>query len=442
VGRITLAARHEGSQIVVEIADDGRGIDVRALRDKALSSGMKTSADLTGMNRNELLSLAFLPGLSSAGSVSDVSGRGVGMDVVRTGVERLGGTVELRSQPGQGTVLVLKMPLTLAIIPSLVLASEGRRFAIPQANIEELVRLYDADVNDRIACVGDREVCRLRGQLVPVAHLAEVLRRPVPFDAATQAEITKTSSAARRECWRAAEARLAKGESSQCMITFAILRVGATRFALVLDDLLGIQEIVVKPIHRCLKHVSIYAGATVLGDGQVALILDALGLARHARVEFDGEPARATPHGGPPHDHREHLSLLLFACGADERFGVDLRRVRRIEQIERRQIERAAGQEYVTIEGRMTPVVRLDRVLSVSPTPDSDTMYLVLVHHAPAFGVLVSSVIDAGSYDLVLDRVTMPIRGVTASAVQGGHMTLLLDIDYIGRAIPVERGAA
>lgn len=436
-GLIQLRAHHQGGQIIVRVTDDGRGIDRDAVRAKALEKGLRTADQLARVGPEELLSLVFAPGLTTATGVSAVSGRGVGMDVVKTSVERLGGVIELHSQVGRGTELVLRVPLTLAIIPCLIVACDGQRYAIPQVSVEEVVALYDDDVHTRIECAGTAEFYRLRDALLPMVRLSDVLAQREPMDEETRAHITERERVRRLDALDADRRVRAAGERAPVrQMIFTVLALGRTRYGLVIDEVLGMQEIVVKPLHRKLQSHAIYAGATVLGDGVVALILDALGVMRHAGVEFEGERVERSGRlpTGRPHQ-RQTRRLLLFASGAQEQFGVAVDRVRRIEQVDPSRIERVAGREFVTVEGRSTAVVRLDRVLPVSETVDRTQMYLVLVKGAsPPWGVLASQVVDIGSYEIHVDEEAFRAEGVEATAIARGRMTLLLDLNIVAVA--------
>lgn len=435
-GRITLRAYHEGGQIVVVITDDGRGIDPTVIKTTALARRLKTPEELARLSPKQVLSLVFLPGLSTVKEVSDISGRGVGMDVVQTSVERLGGSVVLESEVGRGTTLTLRLPLTLAIIPSLIVVAEGQRFAIPQVNLEELVRLYDEDVHSKIECAGARQVYRLRDALLPIVWLTDVLRHKEPFDFETQARLTERARADRAARLAELQRARAADEPYDWSVAFAVVKVGSTRFGLVIDAIVGTEEIVVKPMHRCVKDLAIYSGVTVLGDGKVALILDPLAMARYAGVELDEQqPSTDTTRLGAA-DATQRRSLLLFKSGAQEQFGVDIQAIKRIERVQAQQIQRVGEREFVTVDGASTAVLRLERVLPVSPVVDASELFLLLPKTPRAlYGVVASRLVDIGDYDITLDRDAFRAEGVTATALIDKTMTLLVDLDVVGRSV-------
>ncbi len=280
-GTIELRARHEGSQIHITVRDDGRGIDPEKVKRKALQVGARSTEQLAAMGQREVLALILMPGFTTAERVTDLSGRGVGMDVVQTNVEKLGGALEIESVPGEGSTFSLRLPLTVAIIPCLLVAVGDDRFAIPQKDLEELGCLFANQAGNQIERAFDQEVYRLRQRLLPLVRLSEVLARRKPFTAADKAAIVE-------------KYRLPCGASSPSLVTFfAVVRAGRHRYGLIVDRILTTEEIVVKPMQNTMKSLRCYSGATILGDGRVALILDLEGLARHAGVSFD-LPAEST----------------------------------------------------------------------------------------------------------------------------------------------------
>ncbi len=254
-GRLFLRAFHEGGQVNIEIADDGAGIEPEKLKRKALERGLISQEQAARMAEREALNLIFLPGFSTAAKVSNISGRGVGMDVVKTNIEKIGGTVDLHSQPGRGTTIKIKIPLTLAIIPALVVTSGGDRYAIPQVSLLELVRLDGEQARKGIERIHGAPVYRLRGHLLPLVYLNRQL---------------------------GVESR--RGDAADEAVNIVVLQAGERHFGLVVDGINDTEEIVVKPLGKQLKGVSVFAGATIMGDGQVALILDVLGIAQSAGV--------------------------------------------------------------------------------------------------------------------------------------------------------------
>ncbi len=256
-----LRAFHEGGQVNIEISDDGAGLNVERIRQKAIERGLVSAQQAARMSDRDIFNMIFLPGFSTAEKVTNVSGRGVGMDVVKTNVEKIGGTVDVQSTAGKGTTVKIKIPLTLAIIPALMVTSGGERFAIPQVSLLELVRLETGEAGKDIEMVHGAPVYRLRGRLLPLVYLNRELQHR-----------------ARR---RVASCRSSRRTSSSC-------RRMAAQFGLVVDEITDTEEIVVKPMGKQLKGISAYSGATIMGDGRVALILDILGLAQRAQVIAEG----------------------------------------------------------------------------------------------------------------------------------------------------------
>jgi two-component system chemotaxis sensor kinase CheA len=464
VGRVSLAARHLGGQIHLEVRDDGKGIDPTAVKRKALEVGLRTPAELSRLGDKEVLSLILLPGFSTAREVTDLSGRGVGMDVVKTNLDRLGGVLEIDSDPGYGTTFTLRLPLTLAIIPCLIVAAGGERYAIPQKDLEELVCLHPRPAAEatqpvlgraagaatttgaeatqpgtpgapperqqrrgrpRIEYAYDQEVVRLRDRLLPLVRLAEVLRRPAPFTAATRAEVLRQSRAQVRPPARGGNDG---APSSLAPVFFAVVKAGSQRFGLIVDAIRNTEEVVVKPMHSALRKLACFSGATIMGDGRVALILSIEGVARHAGVSYDVGADRSGP--APDEDRlTEAQTLLLFRSGPHEQFALPLAVVRRIEQVRMDRVEKVGEREFLPVEGVPTPVLRLDRLLDVSPCPDRAEMFLLLPRNPRRpVGLLLSAVIDTETLRVNLTPDSEAADGVLGSAVVRGRMTLFLDL--------------
>ncbi|HHO48152.1 MAG TPA: chemotaxis protein CheA, partial [Desulfobacteraceae bacterium] len=248
-GLITIAAFHEAGRVNIRIDDDGRGVDIDRIRKKIVEKGLKTVAELEQMTHQEVLNLVFLPGFSTMDQADDVCGRGVGMDVVKTGIEKIGGTFEFESRTGEGTSILLQLPLTLAIIPSLIVSSLGNLFAIPQVSLVELVTLYDEDVRRRIERADDQEVYRLRGRLLPIVRLAEVLTRPQLFNRETRSEIAEKYARLPPAGETGLSSTAGGPESESDSLSFVVLKVGNSLYGLVVDEIIGTEEIVVKPLH-------------------------------------------------------------------------------------------------------------------------------------------------------------------------------------------------
>jgi len=421
-GRVLLNARQQGGQICIEVRDDGRGIDADRIKRKVLQAGLRTAAELARFSDKETLGLIALPGFSTAAAVTDLSGRGVGMDVVKTNLDQLSGTLEIDSTPGQGTAFFLRVPLTLAIIPCLMVRAGAQRYAIPQKDLEELVCLHPQQTQTRIEATLDQEVVRLRGELLPLVRLAEVLERPRPFDVEARAAIVRK--------YRPTEERAAGGgitPGPAAATFFAVVKVGAGRFGLVVDEILKNEEIVVKPMHRLMKPLSCFSGATILGDGQVAMILNMEGLVQHAdvrlgtRVEARESVAAASA--------AETAPALLFCYGPDEQFAVPLAVIRRLVMIDPMHIEHVGAREFIVVDGETTPLLRLDRVLPVSPGGDASPLFLLLPKNiGRPLGFLATSIIDTESLPPEISRTAFRADGVVGTAILRGRLTLLLDL--------------
>ncbi len=404
-GCLTLRAYHEGGQVNIEIADDGAGVDAALVRAKALEKGIITAGQAEGMDERALVQLVFAPGFSTAEQVSTISGRGVGMDVVRTNIEKIGGTVELHSVPGSGTLLRLRIPLTLAIIPALIVTASCERFAIPQVSLLELVRLEGSVARQAIEMVHGTPVFRLRGRLLPVVALAGVLD-------------------------------LAAAPAVADAVHLVILQADAHIFALAVDQVNDTQEIVVKPLGKLLQGLGTFAGATIMGDGRVALILDVSGLAQRAGVIGGHAWAVAAEPGAAPASASEvRQALLLFKAGAERRMAIPLTRVARLEEFAAATIERAGGHPVVQYRGGLLPLVR------VAPPPpgaaaEAPVRVVVCTHHGHDVGLVVEDILD-----VVEETSAIQLWGgegaASGTAVIQERVTELLDADALVEAAGV-----
>jgi two-component system, chemotaxis family, sensor kinase CheA len=414
-GRLFLRAFHEGGQVNIEISDDGAGIDVERVKQKALSKSLITLDQATRMNDRELLNLIFLPGLSTAEKVTNVSGRGVGMDVVKTNIEKIGGTVDIHSRPGCGTTLKIKIPLTLAIIPALIVTSGGDRYAIPQVSLLELVRLEGEQARKGIEKIHGASVYRLRGKLLPLVNLNHELR------------VDEGENSSRRDA----------------LVNIVVLQADDRHFGLVVDDINDTEEIVVKPLGKQLKGIPTFAGATIMGDGQVALILDVLGLAQRANVISeirDRSVGDKTAEAGIRHDDGE--SLLLLRGPDDGRMAMPLSLVARLEEFARSAIENAGGRHVVQYRGQILPLIHLSAALSerrqeprnADPaTPaDADEKIQVVVYadQGRSVGLVVDRILDI-AHEAVKVRKHSGRHGTLGTMVVQGRVTEMLDLKGI-----------
>jgi two-component system chemotaxis sensor kinase CheA len=398
-GTLVLRAFHESGQVVVEISDDGKGIDPERIAAVALDRGVVTREQLSRMDAREVLGLIFRPGFSTADAVSNISGRGVGMDVVRTNIERIGGSVDISSEVGRGTTCRVRIPLTLAIIPALVVGEGGERYAIPQANLVELVRIEGDDLARDVERLAGAPVLRLRGRLLPLVHLAEALGGPEPETDA---------------------------------LTVVVLQSDDIRFGLCVGEVHDTQEIVVKPIGRQLKGLTTYAGATIMGDGRVALILDVAGLAQ-AR----GISATAADKGdGRADTDPDATALLVLEVAGGRRAALPLAAVARLEEFPVERIERSGTAEVVQYRDGILPLVRLAPAIGLPDTEEGREQVSVVVHDVAdggtnrSVGIVIDRVLDVVETAVVRSDVGRR-AGVTGSAVVQDRVTDLVDLEAV-----------
>ncbi len=400
-GCLRLRAFHEGGQVNIEIADDGAGLDPERIRRKAIERGLLGAERSQGMSERDLWRFIFMPGFSTAEKVTNVSGRGVGMDVVKTNIERIGGTIDLSSRAGEGTTLKIKIPLTLAIIPALIVSLGEDRYAIPQVSLLELVRIESGDVARRIENIQGAPVLRLRDKLLPLIDLRRVLEEP------------------------------ARAETLEPVVSVVILQADDRVFGLVVDGVHDTEEIVVKPLGRELKALTTFAGATILGDGRVALICDVAGIARRAEVLSEGGDHSALSHRGKGAQITDDVSdsLLLLRRGSRGRLALPLAHVARLEEFPRDAIEAIGSRRVMQYRGEILPLVSLDGVLGPSDSAgDSPTVQVVVLSHAGGtVGLEIDDVLD-----IVHESVTVKTAGVRpgvrGTAVIQGRVTELLDV--------------
>jgi two-component system, chemotaxis family, sensor kinase CheA len=412
-GRVMLRASHEGGQVHIEICDDGAGLDSERIRQKALGKGLVSAEQAIRMTDRDIVNLIFMPGFSTAEKVSKVSGRGVGMDVVRTNIEKIGGTVDVQSRPGLGTTVHMRIPLTLAIIPALIVTGGSERYAIPQACLLELVHLEAEQAASRIERVHGALVHRLRGRLLPLVFLEQALG-------------AEQSRAADR-----------KGA-----VNIVVLQANDQQFGLVVDEIKDTEEIVVKPLGRQLKGVSAFAGATIMGDGKVALILDPVGLAQRARV-IGGAAQRIVKEQERTAEEKaggNRQTLLLFQIGQSGRMAVPLSLVARLEEFPRSAVERSGSQQVVQYRGRIMPLVNISAAVEVSGLAEegagspAHSPLQVLVHSdsGRSVGLVVDRILDIVEQEILVEKVGQR-RGVLGSAVVQKRVTDLLDIHELLR---------
>ena len=420
-GYIKVNAYHEAGQIHIIIEDDGKGIDPQRIKQKIIEKKLKSKDDINSMSDKELLSYIMLPGFSTIDHANDISGRGVGMDVVKSTIEQLGGTIDLESRVNEGTMIQIRLPLTLAIIPCLIVQSGNEKYAIPEVNIEELVSLYDDEICSKIENNNDQEVFRLRNLLLPIVRLNEVLRNKKPLSETDRLIITEHYQ-------KLHSARLKEKTIEQELLVFAVIKIGILQFGLIVDKVIGTEEIVVNPIHHKIKPLKIYSGTTIMGDGSVALILDVNGIAGHAGIKFTSEHDQKVPETQQSSNTDNHR-VLIFQSGNHERFALPLILLRRVELITLDQIEKVGEREFISIDNNPTLIVRLNNILAVSLCVDQHEMFILLPkqsHHP--IGILISNLLDVVNMPLELNKNSYLDEGLLGTTIINGHITLFLDI--------------
>jgi len=404
-GRIMLNARHEGGHILIEVEDDGRGLDVTRIRAKVLAQGLATESELAAMTESQIHSFIFRAGFSTAAVVTSISGRGVGMDVVRSNIERIGGAIELTSTLGKGSCFTIKIPLTLAIVSALIVKACGERFAIPQISVRELVRVGEASSTGGLSIdyIGPTAVLRLRDRLLPLVSLGALLRMEGADD----------------------------GGRVPAAATVIVTAVGSGLLGIVVEEVFDTEEIVVKPVAPILRHVTMFSGNTILGDGSVIMILDPNGVARSAGVSASREtrdaPAALAAIGARSD---EQMSLLLFRAGGEANLrAVPLSLVARLEDIPRDRIERSSAGSVTQYRGKLMPLVGVDGDGQWAADPPPTQPILVFVEGARTMGLMVDAIVD-----VVQDKLRIELGssspGLLGTAVIAGQAADVLDTAF------------
>lgn len=447
-GTINLRAFHEAGHVVVEVEDDGGGIDAGKIINKALSLGLINEEKIKGLTDHDKNALIFLPGLSTAEKITETSGRGVGMDVVKNNLDRLGGKVSIHSIKGKGTIFTIKLPLTLAIIPSLIVVEEKERFAIPQVNVVELLRIRASQVKERIQVVGDAEVVVVRGELIPVVRFADILgiiktytdpntnsgqidRREKIADRRSKeinfnGEYIKNENPERVNLRTGMDRRTERSSD----LNIVIISSGLLEYGLVVDELRDTEEIVVKPLGSHLKGIQEYAGATIMGDGEVALILDINGIALKAgitSVSAVNEKKKRSDESSVSRDSTH--SLLLFNNQENETCAVPLDLVQRVEKIKAEQIEFKGGIRTMLYRGASLQLVQLADLAKVEPVPLSGELAVVVTsvsnHNIGLLGLMPVSVVEK---EFTVDISTHRQHGISGSVIINDKTVLMVDI--------------
>ncbi|MFZ3229041.1 MAG: chemotaxis protein CheW [Pseudobdellovibrio sp.] len=413
-GTLQIRAYHEGGQVTIEIGDDGRGINRQKILKKALEKGILTSDAAEKMTDREILGIIFYPGFSTAAQVTNISGRGVGMDVVKTNVEKIGGQVDISSEDGVGTTLKMRIPLTLAIIPALVVEDSGEAFAIPQINLVELVRL-EGEKLALIEKINEAEFFRLRGELIPLMRLREVLElKPKDQNVVVDAE------------------------------SIAILSAEGLVYGLIVDSILDTQEIVVKPLSKQLKAIGTYAGATIMGDGRVALILDALGLG--TKFSLKSEKSKSDD------KHLENMNssidtqeILTFRLNSKGLYGVPLVVVHRLEEFPVGIIEYIGETQVIQYRGQPMPLIRIEETLGLHPLTDKKDKEIIPVFvtsfSGKHFGFVVEEIMDIAMVGIDLKTTALDKKGLLGSVSVNDKLLSLIDVFWIAEKMNLTQPA-
>ena len=447
-GKLLLGAFHEGGHVIIEITDDGSGIDIARVKGKALERGLISPDQAARMSDREAVQLIYRPGFSTAERITGVSGRGVGMDVVKTNIERVGGTIDVASNFGSGTSVHIKIPLTLAIIPGMVVEGGGERFVIPQVSLVELVRFEEEQASERIEHIHNAPVCRLRGKLLPLVYLNETLGLSGGWNSESNSGRADPANAPGSIDSSAGESsqnprHAMRGEQA---VNIVVLQAEDRQFGLVVDGIRDTQEIVVKPLGKQLKGLDAYSGATVMGDGRVVLILDVAGVARLAGLNTtqyaSGAREAAAAAGATDAHASERQALLLFHSPGFERLAVPLALVSRLEEFPGARVEHSGGRPVVQYRDRILPLVSLasvaparlltdgasrDNGKACDPLEADPLQVIVFMDGARGLGLVVGEILDIVQEEVhIRKRASQP--GLIGSAVIGGQVTDFLDL--------------
>ncbi|MFM8316152.1 MAG: chemotaxis protein CheA, partial [Deltaproteobacteria bacterium] len=396
IGHVTIRAFHEGGQVIIEINDDGRGLSRDKLIAKAIEKNLTTPDKAALLSDRDACNFIFAPGFSTAAKVTNLSGRGVGMDVVKSNIEKIGGQVELTSVFGKGITIRLKIPLTLAIVPAMIVRCGENRYAIPQVKLVELVRVENNGTGEQVEYLQGKPMYRLRGNLLPLVNLKEILE-------------------SEKEPQRAA----------QTVTNIVVLNSERQMFGLIVDEIQDTADIVVKPLSQFLKSLSIYSGATVLGDGSVSLILDVIGLSQYANLVsdkvLDKESEKAAlDRKGRFDDVQEYL---LFRINRYGKYAVPLNLVQRLEEFKGSSIEYSGEQRVVRYRGAVIPIISLNESLKFNtegevPSKNENLSVIVVQKGGRVYGIEVDEIIDVASLDANIDDSVLDRPGILGNIIQ------------------------
>lgn len=461
VGTLQISTFHEGGQVNIMVRDDGKGIDPDTILRKAIENGHISADKASFLSDSEKIHLIMLPGFSTATAVTDISGRGVGMDVVKTNIEALGGQLELESHPGKGTTIRIRLPLTLAIIPSLIVGSGGLRFAIPQVNVQELFLIRSGEKTRKIEKIGEAKVLRVRERLLPLVSLSDVLGIEKTFSAPVSNQELKDRRMNEEDRRRSMNMALEEAHSTNEKrhistdrrkswrndINVVVLKIGLNSFGLIVDKLFDNEEIVVKPLSTHIKDCRCFAGATIMGDGRVAMILDAVGIAEYAKLNFTEvnreEYRRRKIEEGKRQNRNGNIeSILLFNSSENEYFALTLEAISRLEMVKPEDIYRIGKRDYVAYLNESIPLIYLEDILPVKPFPKDLEHYFILIPktNLDPVGIAISRIQDTieVNVDIKHDKITPP--GLLGTAFVNDNLTMFLNtvelLELIYRHVP------
>ena len=400
---ITIKAYHEGGQVIIEVSDDGAGLNLDKIKAKAIREQIITPQQAGEMSDRNLVNLIFLAGFSTAETVTSISGRGVGMDVVKKNLDKIGGIIDVHTERHKGTTMKIRIPITLAIIPVLIVKSGEHRFAIPQVNLEELLMLHGEEGHQGIENIYGAEVYRLRGELLPILRLNNILKLPSQKNVSGNTHIV-------------------------------VLSAGELRFGMIVDEVGDTEEIVVKPLSRHVKQLYCYDGATIMGDGKVALIVNVNGLFRATQLTLDDMKkveqlnVDAADSGAMAARGDQHQTIVLFKVGKNEFYGVPLAFVVRLEKFASSQIEYSGGRQVMQYRNEILPLLRLEDYFEIPAAPDPEMLSLIVFAVEKQIGLVVQEIIDTVEINTHIDTETFKQQGILGSTIIQGHSVLILDI--------------
>ena len=402
IATITLKASYEGSLVNIEIIDDGKGVDFTKISKKALERKLYTENELKVMSEKELLKILFDPGFSTADALSEVSGRGVGMDVVRTNLEKMGGTIDITTKTDRGTSVKLTMPLTVSIIQSLVVSSNKIRMVIPQSDVQETIKIKKEFLNEKVESIKGKRVYRLRNTLIPVIYMCDLWNR---------------------------EQSVREDQD----LKIVVLKLGNERFGLLVEELVGNEETLIKPLPAILKECGIYSGLTIMGDGKVAPILDIPGIARKMEIVNEPKTEKQTvvdPNGGNHLESDNSEDFVLFRGSGDEILALNIALIKRIDKIKKSQIERIGDHDYMTRCNEILRVIKPSDFLAINRIEnDDDACYVItpkLVSHP--IDILAKEIIENVNFEPLLDTVQFNIKGIFGTAVFRNKIILVINL--------------